>query len=1572
MSFFTSLTGLNAATTQLSVTSNNIANAGTTGFKRSRSDFGDIFATSPLQKASTVVGQGTALKQVTQEFSQGNIELSGNSLDLAVTGEGFFPLRSADGQDLFTRNGSFLLDEQNTVVNSAGQFLKVASVDSLGKADFKAELIPLLIAPKTTGEAVATDNIDFAINFPAESLPLTTIDENNLEQIKPFNPEDSSTYAKSAAITIFDENGNDFLLTFFYRRVGVASANEPFNKWQTHVVLDGQEITPALGQATAQSGTPLFVDKYGNIVPENELPVVLNDNLVFQKYNLDDLSSPNVSEPAKAKGGLVELPYLSDEAGQNFAPIVASQTLTVNRDELENVGTNASIQMTLTADLGGGLSEATTLKTTTAARGYVGFVNSGDVESGDVVSIKLQEDGTSGADAAIFTTAALPADASAAQIVTSLNSANAVIGVSSVEDLISTDLLEFTVTSAEGQEYTFNNVATYAADGTTPATLTSLGDAATLADVVAGLNGPAVSPFTLSATSSGIVVSQDRPSRTLSVTGMNDLSYTTGGETPSVIGLEFTTEAGDIFTHSVNADDLEALEASPVSWTGGTDVAPLTDRITLAGHGYSTGDQVTYSATAADTGLAAGTYYVIAVDANTIQLAASSTDATAGAAVALTGDGVGEKIVGVASDDVDLATLVSYLNANPATDSSLVFATNTAGTKLIITNGVSGDNRFDETNSFKVGFMTSHSVDETSTFAMTWNSAGASLSDGDSDYSTSQQFTLKLGARNSIASGDVALTENISSVSGTALSATATGLTNTEYSFELEQDTSGNTLNTNLIKAIRADGTNFKVALGGDHALSGDAALHEHISTNSNQLTTSYSASTTNGSVLASTPTTAEIVEALNGSAAGTGYRISASTTDAFQFVVSRIDGTDFTVTVDEEPTGLSTGQNLLSGVVSDVVTALASGDVTQISTNGVEAFDLSQAFELTIDEDPNDANATDAIMVDLSAMTRPENSALSGEEVAALMTQEINRQFGDQRFFNVSSDANRQFRILFDADGDDVTGTEETSTPLQVVDVFIPASTQYTEESLAAEITSQIREATNTHISVEYSRASKGFVFSPEDDSSKLRITNVPAEASLTGSLVPNTLFGLTTQSSDFTIDSRGRYPAEVVPNGSEQLSRDSGQQRYGVLVEFLPNTEEGGVGGTFTIASGETGDTSAMRITNVSADAKTLFGFDSDNPSAVLEVVAEEGSTAVRGVVSTAAKVFGKPVSIDPDETFFTDDLSNQFTVTVDNVTETFRLPVGNYNLNSFKTALQNRINAMQDNRGNSISGVVVDFDQTNEIFTFTSGTSGDSSFFQVSGSSRYGLEGIDSSVGQTSTYRPPVSEQTSNGRPIYVTKDENGVFREYSTDITSGFSELPGSREFTNDPEFRPLFLDKGELTFDTAGNLISPLGGISLDNVVIGGSGNTLNIDIDYAGSTQFSGDFSVNSQSQNGQPNGSLVAVDIADDGLVTASYSNGTQGLKGKIVLSTFSTPNGLRQLGDSTFLESNESGRPTLGEPGGAGFGTIRAGARERANVDLTSELVDLITAQRNFQANAKAIETSSTLTSTIINIRS
>jgi len=436
--------------------------------------------------------------------------------------------------------------------------------------------------------------------------------------------------------------------------------------------------------------------------------------------------------------------------------------------------------------------------------------------------------------------------------------------------------------------------------------------------------------------------------------------------------------------------------------------------------------------------------------------------------------------------------------------------------------------------------------------------------------------------------------------------------------------------------------------------------------------------------------------------------------------------------------------------------------------------------------------------------------------------------------------------------------------------------------------------------------------------------------------------------------------------------------QQRQGVVVEFVPNTAAGSTDGHFTISSGSTGDQSSISVSQISAVATTYLGLDPTSTSVQrpLSVGRESGDSAVRGVTSTAAKVFGTPIQFDPDETFSVDELSNQFTITVDNVTETFRLNVGDYNLNSFINALEGRINAMENSSGQSISGVKVDFDETLGVFTFTSGTTGDDSFVQIEGSPKFGMEDLSSSVGSTGTYRRPVAETTDQNQTVYVqldqaegTAQEDRTFLEYDTDPNTDNPELPADAAgLAQEAEWRPLFLDKGELTFDTAGRLVSPLNGINLQDVVVGAE----SVSIDYVGSTQFTGDFSVNTQSQNGQPNGSLVAVDIADDGLVTASYSNGTQDLKGKIVLATFSTPNGLRQLGDSTFLESSDSGAPTLGEPGGAGFGTIRAGARERANVDLTSELVDLITAQRNFQANAKAIETSSTLTSTIINIRS
>jgi flagellar hook-basal body protein len=222
------------------------------------------------------------------------------------------------------------------------------------------------------------------------------------------------------------------------------------------------------------------------------------------------------------------------------------------------------------------------------------------------------------------------------------------------------------------------------------------------------------------------------------------------------------------------------------------------------------------------------------------------------------------------------------------------------------------------------------------------------------------------------------------------------------------------------------------------------------------------------------------------------------------------------------------------------------------------------------------------------------------------------------------------------------------------------------------------------------------------------------------------------------------------------------------------------------------------------------------------------------------------------------------------------------------------------------------------------------------------------------------------------IYPTQHKDVVSGALQPKYIDGAgAETTNGDGFTTLPAWSPIYLDKGELTFDTGGNLVSPVEGTQLETVYLAGGKGALTINIDYSASTQFSSAFAVLSQSQDGAPEGDLVGVTIGNDGLVSASFSNGTQKSLAKILLVNFSSPVGLRQIGDSSFLASAASGKPILGTAGSAGFGTLRAGATERANVDLTQELVDLITAQRNFQANAKAIETSSTMTSAIINLR-
>lgn len=145
----------------------------------------------------------------------------------------------------------------------------------------------------------------------------------------------------------------------------------------------------------------------------------------------------------------------------------------------------------------------------------------------------------------------------------------------------------------------------------------------------------------------------------------------------------------------------------------------------------------------------------------------------------------------------------------------------------------------------------------------------------------------------------------------------------------------------------------------------------------------------------------------------------------------------------------------------------------------------------------------------------------------------------------------------------------------------------------------------------------------------------------------------------------------------------------------------------------------------------------------------------------------------------------------------------------------------------------------------------------------------------------------------------------------------------------------------------------------------------NFVIDLSGTTQFGSDFSVNDMAQDGYATGRLSGIEITGDGVIFARYSNGQSRPLGQLALANFRNEQGLQAVGSTTWVESFSSGNPVVGLPGTAALGVVQSGALEESNVELSEELVNLIEAQRNFQANAKTIQTADAVTQAIINIR-
>lgn len=176
--------------------------------------------------------------------------------------------------------------------------------------------------------------------------------------------------------------------------------------------------------------------------------------------------------------------------------------------------------------------------------------------------------------------------------------------------------------------------------------------------------------------------------------------------------------------------------------------------------------------------------------------------------------------------------------------------------------------------------------------------------------------------------------------------------------------------------------------------------------------------------------------------------------------------------------------------------------------------------------------------------------------------------------------------------------------------------------------------------------------------------------------------------------------------------------------------------------------------------------------------------------------------------------------------------------------------------------------------------------------------------------------------------------------------------------------------GSVSFNSSGNLISG-SPIAISVPVTTGAGTPFTVSVDYTGTTQFGSAFSVNSLKQDGYTSGKLNGFSTSADGTIVGRYTNGQSATLGQVVLANFTDPNGLQPMGDNAWAETFASGSPLIGVPGSGPLGVLQSSATEDSNVDLTAELVNMITAQRNYQANAQTIKTQDQVLQTLVNLR-
>lgn len=275
------------------------------------------------------------------------------------------------------------------------------------------------------------------------------------------------------------------------------------------------------------------------------------------------------------------------------------------------------------------------------------------------------------------------------------------------------------------------------------------------------------------------------------------------------------------------------------------------------------------------------------------------------------------------------------------------------------------------------------------------------------------------------------------------------------------------------------------------------------------------------------------------------------------------------------------------------------------------------------------------------------------------------------------------------------------------------------------------------------------------------------------------------------------------------------------------------------------------------------------------------------------------------------------------------------------------------------------------------------------QATGASVTGAKGIVSQLNLDSRSTIPTTApfdytdpQTYNNSTALTIYDSLGTPATYSTYLVKTaslpvgtwdvYSTVTNSAGVTSDLSAGGT-VTVGTLTFDTAGALVGFVPFTqNITAAQLGTGAAALSFPLDFAGTTQYGGSFSVNSMTQDGFSIGRLAGYNASGDGTIVGRYTNGQTKNLGQIVLTSFRNPQGLQPLGDNQWADTAASGVALIGEPGSSGaYGALQSAAVEESNVDLTAELVNMITAQRAYQANAQTIKTQDAVLQTLVNLR-